>query len=168
MDNRFNKRQSNFELLRIIAMVLIVMHHATMYNGTSFSSFDSTFNRILMLGGKLGVDIFVLISAYFMVDKNFKFSRIIDLVVQTTFYSFLIYLISCCFGLEKFTFKDFLLSSAFACITQYGFITNYLLLLLLSPLLNIVIKNSTRKQHCTICFFYFRNSFVSICLALFI
>ena len=155
MENRFNKRQSNFELLRIIAMLLIVMHHAAMYNGTSFSGFGSKFNRILMLGGKLGVDIFVLISAYFMVDKNFKFSRIINLIIQTTFYSLLIYVLFCCLGLEKFTFKDFLQSSVFACFTRYGFITNYLLLLLISPLLNIVIKNLTQKQYGIICSFIF-------------
>lgn len=34
MDNRFEKRESNFELLRIIAMILIVAHHSAMYNKT--------------------------------------------------------------------------------------------------------------------------------------
>lgn len=151
MDNRFEKRESNFELLRIIAMILIVAHHSAMYNKTIFSSFDSPFNRLLMLGGKLGVNIFILISAYFMVDKKFKISRIVNLIFQSIFYSLLFYIIFCCFGLQSFDYKSFLLSSVFALFDHYWFVEYFILLLLISPLLNIVIKNLTQKQHLIIC-----------------
>ena len=49
------KRNSNFELLRILAMVLIVASHFAAHGGFSFSNTDISFNRIwiqlLEMGG---------------------------------------------------------------------------------------------------------------------
>lgn len=65
------KRNSNIELLRIIAMFLIVMHHYSIH-GFDTSALQEMPDRLVvdwfMAGGKVGVVIFVLISAYFMVN----------------------------------------------------------------------------------------------------
>lgn len=37
------------------------------------------------IGGKVGVDIFVMIGAYFLVGKSFKFKRIVKLILMIIF-----------------------------------------------------------------------------------
>ena len=74
-----NIRDSKFEILRIIAMLLIVAHHFVVHgfeleNIETFS-YNKIVVEILSLGGKLGVNLFVLISAYFMIDSKFKFKQ---------------------------------------------------------------------------------------------
>ena len=64
--NQPNIRKSNIELLRIVAMVIIVMHHFAIHGGFAFSSETISINRLwvqfITMGGRLGVNIFVLIS----------------------------------------------------------------------------------------------------------
>lgn len=64
-------RSLNF--LRIIAMILIVMHHYA-YHVFNLSNIPFHYNRIIVnilsLGGKFSVNIFIMISAYFNVDHN--------------------------------------------------------------------------------------------------
>lgn len=66
MLNIENTRDSKFELLRIIAMVLIVAYHVSgSISIMNLSAFDSV--AILLFGswGILGVNVFVLLSCYF-------------------------------------------------------------------------------------------------------
>ena len=58
-------RNSYFELLRILSMALIVMHHYSVHGGFDFMSPFSLrlyFVQCLAMGGKLGVNVFVLVS----------------------------------------------------------------------------------------------------------
>lgn len=60
------KRQSGIELLRIIAMLMIVFQH--LENHTDYSSvatLNTVWLQILGLGGRLAVNIFVMITGYF-------------------------------------------------------------------------------------------------------
>lgn len=91
---RNNKtRESGLELLRIIAMLLVVMHHVILYSKLSVLNSNQTLAKILLPSGKIGVNIFYFITGYFMVEKNFKISRVLNLVIQTSFYSIVFYLI---------------------------------------------------------------------------
>lgn len=84
------ERNSSFELLRIISMFLIVMHHYSVHGGFDFMipfSMKLYFVQCLVMGGKLGVNLFVLISGYFLCKSDFKWKRIIKLEVEVIFYS---------------------------------------------------------------------------------
>ena len=75
-----NLRESNFELLRIISMIFIVAYHLVYYTGVNIFTQPTEINKLwllfIMLGGKVGVNAFVLISGYFSVTaKNFKTSK---------------------------------------------------------------------------------------------
>ena len=67
-------RQSNFELLRIVAIAFIILHHIAVHgdwgNGGMFFPEELTFNAVVLQGffglGKIGVNAFVLISGYFL------------------------------------------------------------------------------------------------------
>jgi hypothetical protein len=142
------QRNSNLELLRIICMVLIVAHH---YSFHGFGALQHThFNRyllgVLVLWGKLGVDCFVLISGYFMADSKFTLKKFFKLEGQILFYSVLIFLV---FSFAKSSFP---LERGVSCLFpilsgEYWFMTAFMLLMLLSPALNLLISKMTREFH---------------------
>lgn len=71
---RTEKRNSSIELLRIIAMVMIMFHHFAYYSGFEYnlSSISTPYlwYNFIIMGGKIGVNIFVLISGYFLIDDK--------------------------------------------------------------------------------------------------
>lgn len=149
------QRQSNFELLRLVAMFLIVLHHFCVHGIFSYwsagSSGISHFNtyacEFLSIGGKIGVDIFVLITGFFMVNSDFKLEKALNLYLKTLFYSLLIMLfIAACDG---FYIPSKLLNHSLFPIGSdaYWFISRYLFLYMLSPFINIFIKNASEKMH---------------------
>ena len=85
-------RQSNLELSRILAMYLIVMHHFSVHGGVPIwsgsapLSFNFYLDQLLSTGGKIGVNLFVLITGYFLAKKFSKFSSLIYLWIKTFSY----------------------------------------------------------------------------------
>ncbi|WP_419670297.1 acyltransferase family protein, partial [Bifidobacterium longum] len=68
-------RNSSIELLRIIAMFMILMHHFVVHNGYDVLKLPLGPERIFLQlvmqgGGKVGVVIFFSISAWFFLDKE--------------------------------------------------------------------------------------------------
>lgn len=141
------QRESGLELLRIIAMLLIVLHHVYYWgwlaaNPTAEEGIFGLFCRQI---GKFGVNVFVLISGYFMVNKRFKLTRVLNIVLQTTFYTFVIYLFFTLFGKVQFTWKGLIFSILPVLYEQYWFVTMYVILLLLSPILNLILHTFNQK-----------------------
>jgi hypothetical protein len=85
-----------------------------------------------------------------MVNKNFRLSRILKIVFETFFYSIVIYFIFLIFGGVAFSFKDLIYNMFPIYFNKYWFVTAYMILLILSPAINIVIKNLNKKTHLTI------------------
>ena len=87
--NKTKTRNSNIELLRIISMLLIVAFHCAgqigykQYDNTSFVYITSV---LLGSWGILGVDVFVIISAYYLVDQRLRVTRVINVLFQTFTY----------------------------------------------------------------------------------
>ena len=105
-----NQRQSNFEFLRILAIIMIIFHHIAAHSNFSSPS-ETTFLYIVFIrmGGKIGVNIFVLISGYFLINaEKIKIKKILKLWGQIIFYSLLIYAIFTIFGLNKFEMRIFI------------------------------------------------------------
>jgi len=149
-----NQRKSNFELLRIICMFMIVIHHFTVHSGFSFSNENLYMNefwiQFIQLGGKIGVDIFMLISGYFLVSsKRFKISRIAKIIGVTTIYSVLIYLALCIIGNLEFGVKQFVVSALPLIFDTWWFASGYFIIYLFSPFINILLnaidKNTYKK-----------------------
>lgn len=59
------KRDSRFELLRIISMAMIILSHYRLYGETKYENL-----RILDPLGQIGVGMFVMISAYFLYRRR--------------------------------------------------------------------------------------------------
>jgi surface polysaccharide O-acyltransferase-like enzyme len=84
-------RQSNIELLRILAMILIIMHHYVIHGTTNFVELPFSVQNVLALFlgafGRPAMVIFVLICGYFSIKNDFKLPRIVTLIAQVLFYS---------------------------------------------------------------------------------
>ena len=77
------QRQSNIELLRVISMFWVLLGHY--YVLSEYSTVDTiSFNWIGMqfLGAwsKVAVDIFVIITGYFLVNQNFRWNKVLKLL----------------------------------------------------------------------------------------
>ena len=92
------ERNSNFELLRIFAMLMIVMHHYICHGGFVFDkalTFNKAVSECAYWGGKVGINLFVLITGYFMVKGTWKLSKVLVLYGEILFYSWLISIFFC-------------------------------------------------------------------------
>ena len=140
------KRQLNYEILRIIAMILILFHHAMLYLPSDITAqLPSVAVDILSSGGKYGVILFILITGYFECNKEFKITKIFKLVGQTLFYSYLFLVLAIIINkqLDLNTIIRSLLPITF---NQYWFITTYVILYLLIPFLNKLINTLSKKE----------------------
>ncbi len=142
-------RRSNLELLRIVSMILIVAHHYSVHGGFILPNmnFNKVFIQILSLGGKLGVDCFVLITGYFMIQSKFRLEKAVKLWAQIWFYSVLFMGIFYGFGFAEFQLEMFIKSIMPITYSMYWFATTYLVLYILTLFLNPAIKRMSRKQH---------------------
>lgn len=142
MEKLFNKRRnSNIELLRIISILLIIFHHYVVHG---FSGVENTsmMNQYLLgflsLGGKLGVTCFVLISGYYMIYSKFTIKKCFRIVFEVWIYSFILGMIY--FMVTKsLNIKVFLQVIFPIGTSEYWFMTDYLILMVMSPILNRVI-----------------------------
>lgn len=84
------QRNSNIELLRIIAMLMITAYHYSIY---SFYAEDLYFSHskyfIDLIGnyGKTGVNLFVMFSGYYLAAQEFRLKRLLKIAGQLWFYS---------------------------------------------------------------------------------
>ena len=149
------QRNSSIELLRIIAMLFIVLSHLCVHNGIAMSEMPISVNKIFVQWGtlgNLGVDIFVIISGYFISTKDFSRKRLIDLLTQVWFYSILLAVV-CIFAFHVTVgTKDIIKVVLPTIFAEYWFFTAYIVLLLISPFINILIKNLERASFAKLLF----------------
>lgn len=145
------KRESKYELLRIISMLLIIAHHFSVHGGFKYPNntlaVNSVFTQILLSGGKLGVNIFVLISGYFLSKSKIKVKRIICLCLQILFYSLVIFGVFTIAGLQPFSIKELIKNIFPISYNLWWFASTYIALYLLSPFINKVISVLSKKQY---------------------
>ena len=143
-------KESNFELLRIVSMFSIVLWHVIIHGKVLDNSSNTLYYllQIILFILITHVNSFLMITGYFQYDKKFSIKKILKIVLQLWFYNFIIYSVFHFFNIIKldkitFCFK----ASFFNTNSSYWFITNYIILYLISPFLNKIILNTNKKQH---------------------
>ena len=158
--NNKNLRSSNFELLRIIAILCIIVFHFSYEGGFSYPAF--CFNEFVVYSfhmlGELGVNLFILISGYHMIKGTFKWKKLLTLILEVQFYNWICVFLSIRFNglvLDKRTFF-----TNFFPVTEYKywFITAYILIYLFSPYINKLLLSLSKKE---------LQNLLTICLILF-
>lgn len=145
-----NKRLSSVELLRVFAMFLIVLGHTSWETNWHFSStfsLSNVFIQSLWIGGKFGVNIFFLITGYFLSTRSkFKVKPLISLWIEVLIVSWLIVIFSLIFSVPGQNTKNILSSLFPISLNSYWFITVYFFLYLLSPVLNKLISIISKRE----------------------
>ncbi len=149
-NSKIKKRESNIELLRILSMLMIISFHCVFKSGYDF--YDLTFNTFLVklfyMFGELGVNLFILITGYFMVKGKFSLKKVICLILEVEFYYIFTMILASILGIYSFNrIKDYILMFFPIILNQYWFITAYLLLYIFSPYLNKLISNLSKEDY---------------------
>ena len=156
---RTSSRNSNIEFLRVLSMLMIVAYHYSIYGFYSENimyTHNKFFVDIFGMGGKIGTDLFVLISGYYMVNSSFTIKKLLSLMGQLWFYSIgALITFSLIYGSDILSFELLKLSFFPLLSGHYWFVSYYVILLVLSPFLNILVKNLSRKQHLLLCVILF-------------
>ena len=162
-------RKSNFELLRILLILMIITLHYL--NGTMGGAFSNTnpnsFNYYLINFIEslciVAVNVFIIITGYFSYKKNsIKVSKVIHLLSLCIFYGIVIYLSLIIF--KKVIINKESIEILIKTIFNRWFVLAYIVLYLLIPFLNKLIKNLSKKSLKTLIiinnfFFYFIGTF---------
>lgn len=148
------KRNANIELLRIISMIMVTFLHALSKGGlleslTTYPSVNVWIAWFLESFSIVAVNLFMLISGYFLVDSEFKVSRLLELVFQVLFYTLGTLFIGLAVGLiPKSELNTHTILEAVFPIHMdiYWFITCYLVIYMLQPLIAAGVKNMSVKS----------------------
>ena len=145
-------RKSNIELLRIIAMVMIIAHHIAVHSNFVFSTNSISINRLwiqfIQMGGKIGVDIFVLISGYFLITSNsIKTSKVLKLWLQIFTYSAGIFLVIILFFPQALGIKVLVKNVFPITFSKWWFASTYFMLYLISPYINRLLNSFCKKEY---------------------
>lgn len=148
-------RNINIELLRIISVFIIIFNHYSIYGGFEYDNpltLNAFIIEFLHLGGKIGVDIFIFISGWFMsTSTKFDVRRIIKLCLQVLFYSVILAALGNI--LNTLSKEDTVRMLGAIPFSNWIFITSYFMLFCLSPFLNIIIRNISKRQFVTLLIF---------------
>ena len=146
------ERESNIELLRIILMLMIIGYHLLVHGGevgaqdSDYYITNESSVAYLLLKSFLVISVnsFVFISGYYRI--NFKIKPFLTLIFQTVFYSLTIHLVVDALTSQQVNALDYLKALFPFFLNSWWYITAYLALYLLSPLLNSAIDAFTKKQ----------------------
>lgn len=148
------KRNASFELLRILSMLMIVSWHLCGHGGFLANSTGAShiIFEIINLICLIAVNLFIMITSYFMVSKQISLKKLVRLWVEVIFYSAGIYFILLAIGVIPFNARDLLVLIPVSS-QRYWFVTAYFIFYLLLPLLNIIVEKLNQKQHLLLCLF---------------
>lgn len=147
------ERNSNIELLRIITMFFIIAHH---YFGESqvslafdWKSITSSmfFLQTFGMWGKTGINIFVLISGYYLCTSHLKWQHFFKLWFQIKFYRIFIYALTVIFGFCAFSsLKTIKLVFDNLVNANNSFCASFLFFYMFVPFYNLLLKNVNKRQ----------------------
>ena len=149
------KRDANIELLRIVAMLMIITLHFNIHSkallelGEPASSVQ-IFATVLEAIAITGVNVYVLISGYYLSSSKVRLSKVLLLILQVYFYTLLISGAMMFVGAYSVKPEDKLdraLRYLFPISSEhYWFVTAYVIMYVLAPVMNAAVNTLKRKQ----------------------
>lgn len=146
-----SKRLSNFELMRIVSMFLIVIWHVIMHGKMFANTSSESIKNILKLIQYIiiiHVNSFVLLSGYFQSKSKFRIGKFLDLIMEVLFYLTLILIVGNFIGLPIYCTNFVRLYNYYlSCIDGYWFINCYLIVYIFSDYINKFISSLNYKEY---------------------
>lgn len=150
-----NKRMANLELLRCVAMMMVVVLHFLGKGGLlpdlageSMGAYGVT-AWLLETLCIVAVNVYMFISGYFLCMSDFKLSRLIRLYLQIWTYSTVVGLAGALTGVLAETPFDthYILTLIFPVnMGHYWFMTAYVFLYLFLPFVGMAVRQMTKRQ----------------------
>lgn len=148
------KRNVNMDLLRLLSMIMVTMLHAlTKSDLLPFMAGEVPVNGwiawVLEVLSVSAVNIFMLISGYFLVTSKFKIGRLVEIVLQVIFYtvgSFVLFVLIGKYSLQDMNIYDLIHYFLPIHMETYWFISAYVIIYLLLPLIIAGVQAMTEKQ----------------------
>ena len=149
------ERMANLELLRCIAMMMVIVLH---YLGKSQLLVKLTESSLGSVGTAawilesfciVAVNVYMLISGYFLCLSTYKISRLIKLYLQVWFYSVGVGVLAIMTGIfpwQDVTVHDLLTFVFPVSMEHYWFITAYVFLYILLPFVGGALRKMTKAQ----------------------
>ena len=151
-------RNANIEILRIFSILSIVAAH---YASFGFFSEALNFSRnkifvdLISVWGHMGTYLLTMVTGYFMVGAKLRMKKIFSVMGSVWFYTigfFLIFTLSGLIPADRAAIKI----SFFPLLSMhYWYISYYLLLMLLLPVFNCLLRAMDRITHAALCLLLF-------------
>ncbi|MBP3635492.1 MAG: acyltransferase family protein [Bacilli bacterium] len=144
-------RLSNFELMRIISMFFIVFFHMIISTGGNLLNHTTGILHIVLEFISMiiivHVNSFVLLSGYFQYNKKFSSKKFFHLVFMVWIYEIVLALIFGLTQLHEFSLVNIIKIISPLEFNNLWYFKVYMALYLISPYINILIKNLDQKEH---------------------
>lgn len=149
------KRLANYELLRMIAMIMVIVLHFLSHSD-SLLSLETSITGVRLLGTLLesfclvAVNVYLLISGYFGVKGSYHPKKAVSLLFQIWFYAFLLLAAALLLGVPT-RLQELGIYGAVQYLfpiesETYWFATSYFMLYLISPVLNRGARALSKRQ----------------------
>lgn len=150
------KRQSGIELLRIIAMVMIIFLHLYEYGhlheaSKAAGNIDGALVTFVWSFCRAPVDVFIMISGYFMITSKFDIKKTIrrggKVYGAMIFYSIVLSVIFFIYDPSLININSVISTFTPLLSKTWYFLSNYLIILLLSPFINKMLVSLSKKHY---------------------
>ncbi|WP_084102242.1 acyltransferase [Demequina sp. NBRC 110051] len=141
-------RNARIEALRIVAMLGIVAHHYVVHGGVqdhTQSGSSALFLAAFGSYGKWGVDLFVLVSAYFFDRRPARGKSLSSVYSQVLPASWLIVIAAAAAGMTV-SGADIREAIFPVLFDEYWFVTTFIILVLIAPYLSLLLDHLTVRQ----------------------
>lgn len=152
------RRDSNMELLRIVAMFLVLTVHAAFYALGTPTTQECRLQPMMAYGqffwGSVSmtcVNTFVLLSGWFGIRP--KLRSFSSFIFQCLFFSLGIYILWVCLGMTRLSWRG--ITDCLFVHENYWFIVSYIGLYLFSPMVNAFVDNSKKTDVLSFLIFFF-------------
>ncbi len=142
------ERNANIEFLRILAMIMVIILHNLAGSGALYEQSGLKYHFYWWMEALsiCAVDVFVLISAYFLINTSFNLRNVFRIIIITWIYSVSLSLLSVILSGNTIRTTSFF-KIFFPILTKkYWFVNAYLAMYLLSPFLNKLLRNLKKEQ----------------------
>ncbi|MDE7373200.1 MAG: acyltransferase, partial [Clostridia bacterium] len=137
-------------------LLIIAVHfrgHGGWFDVTGVNAYFMQLGRALFTPS---VNVFVMISAYFMCtrdDMKIYWNKLGKLWLSVFFYSIVLFTVFTATGVYKFDVMSLLASLFPVTFTKYWFVSAYFLMMIASPFLNAIVSRLNKAQFSALCLF---------------
>lgn len=144
------ERSYGIDILKIMATFMVVILHVNGFilDSKTIDDFTRTTKLVWHFSEAFAypaIHLFVMITAWFAIDRTFNYKSIINVWLQTIQVCILGIVIAF-FANLSINVNDLFVSSLPFIGRAYWYVTDYILLMLMSPILNIVVNRLSNKQ----------------------